>query len=83
MPKLDWAKPIQFENGEPCELIETNLEGYKQWGKGPEGLYPTRMIHRLGLDESTTAGIMAAHWFVYEDGQAPALLPTYKIINIP
>jgi hypothetical protein len=67
---VDWNKPIQFENGEPCELVETRLEGWTQWGARKDGLYPTRRIHRLGIDESTMGGAMSAYWFMHEDGKS-------------
>jgi len=78
---VDWDKPIQFENGEPCELRETNLDGWKQWGAREDGAYPTRNVHRLGMDESTQAGMMAAHWYMHEDGKSN--WPGYNVINIP
>lgn len=79
---VDWTKPIQFENGEPCELVGTRLAGWKQWGTREDGSYPTRTIHRLGLDESTMGGHMAAYWYVYEDGKSdwPAN-SGYRVIN--
>jgi len=58
---LDWNKPIKFENGERCELVETRLEGWIQWGSRADGTYPTRQIHRLDQDESTTGGMMSAY----------------------
>jgi hypothetical protein len=83
MSKLDWTKPIQFANGDKCTLVDTNLAGYTNWGKSPDGRYPTRVIQRHVVDESTTGGVMSALWHVYEDGRAPALLPGHQIINAP
>ena len=76
---LDWTKPIQFENGERCELVRTNHDGWKQWGPRTDGSYPTREIHRLGIDESTQGGLMSAYWFVHEDGNSNS--PGYNIVN--
>ncbi|MDB5265027.1 MAG: hypothetical protein JWN64_598 [Parcubacteria group bacterium] len=78
---VDWCKPIRFENGEPCELQRTNPDGWKQWGTREDGAYPTREIHRLGIDESTLGGAMSAHWFVHEDGEIH--WPGYNVVNIP
>ncbi len=76
---LDWSKPIQFENGEQCELVRTNPEGWKQWGPRPDGSYPTREVHRLGMDESTHGGFMSAYWFMHEDGKSR--VPGYNVVN--
>ncbi len=76
---IDWSKPIQFENGEQCELVETNLEGWKQWGPRADGAYPTRQIHRLNQDESTMGGMMSAYWFMHEDGKSN--WPGMNVIN--
>ena len=81
---VDWTKPIQFENGEACELVETRPEGWTQWGNRTDGSYPTRCIHRLGIDESTTGGAMSAYWFVHEDGKTNSPPKWgYNIINKP
>ena len=84
---VDWTKPIQFKNGEACELTGTNPEGWTQFGARPDGAYPTREIHRLNIDESSTGGLMSAYWHVHEDGQPSsssiAELLGYEIINIP
>lgn len=69
---VDWTKPIQFKNGGGCELVETNPEGWKQWGSRPDGAFPTRHIRRLGIDESSAGGAMSAHWYVFEDGASHA-----------
>jgi hypothetical protein len=80
---VDWTKPIQFRNGESCELVETRPEGWTQWGSRKDGAYPTRHIHRLGIDESSTGGIMSAHWFMHEDGKGPSLGgDSYDVINV-
>jgi hypothetical protein len=76
---LDWTKPIQFENGEPCELLATNADGWKQWGSREDGSYPTRHIHRLDIDESTMGGAMSAYWFMHEDGKSN--WPGYNVVN--
>ena len=78
---VDWNKPIQFENGEPCVLVETNFAGWKQWGPRADGSFPTRQIHRLGIDESTTGGLMSAYWFMHEDGKSNAA--GYNVVNKP
>jgi len=78
---VDWSKPIQFANGEPCELLETRPEGWRQWGPRADGSYPTREIHRLGIDESTHGGLESAYWFMHEDGKAG--VPEYDVINKP
>lgn len=71
MMALDWDKPIQLRYGQLCELIETRMEGWRQWGpRASDGAYPTRMIHRLGHDESTQGGLMTAYWFMHEDGKS-------------
>ncbi len=62
---VDWTKPIRFENGEECELFETNPDGWKQWGSRPDGTFPTRSIRRLGVKE----GSYSRYWFVHEDGK--------------
>jgi hypothetical protein len=67
MATLDWTKPIEFENGEPCELIETCLEGFGQF---PDC---TRVIRRIGVDGITNT------WFVREDGKTH--WPGYNVIN--
>ncbi len=76
---IDWTKPIQFKNGTACKLIETNLDGWKQWGSRLDGTYPTRCIHRLDLPE----GSPSAYWFVHEDGKTkwPAKYG-YDIVNV-
>lgn len=78
---LDWAKPIQFENGQPCRLLETNANGWRQWGARKDGSYPTRMIHRLGIDETSTGGAMSAYWWMHEDGKSN--WPGYNVVNKP
>ena len=60
---VDWTKPIQFKNGEKCELVETNPEGWKQWAPRADGTYPTRLIVRSDYLPSE-----AAYWHVHEDG---------------
>lgn len=69
MMSVDWTRPIQFENGEQCELIETRPEGWTQWGARADGSYPTRHIRRLGVDESSPGGLASTHWYVHEDGK--------------
>lgn len=66
---VDWTKPIQLANGDPCELVETNPDGWKYFGARADGCYPTRRIHLLGFDETTQGGAMAACWYVHEDGK--------------
>ncbi len=79
---VDWAKPLQFENGQECVLVDTRLEGWTQWGARADGAYPTRHIRRLGIDESTMAGVVSANWFVYEDGVSSCFLGEgFNIIN--
>src|SRR3989344_6559598 len=72
---LDWTKPIQFENGEPCELIETHPNGTPN--------YPdcTRIIRRTGVDTSTQGGLMSSIWWMKEDGKSNA--PGFNVINVP
>ena len=55
---VDWSKPIQFVNGEPCELSGTYEYGYP--------LFPdcTRCVKRIGVEP-----IEAAYWFFPESGQ--------------
>lgn len=55
---VDWSKPIQFENGEPCELIDTYSEGYL--------LFPgcTRCVGYPGVKPNE-----ASFWFFPEDGK--------------
>lgn len=78
---IDWSKPIQFENGEPCELQDTKPDGWTQWGAREDGTYPTREVHRLGIDESSLGGAMSAHWFMHEDGKSNH--PGFNVINVP
>jgi hypothetical protein len=66
---LDWSKPIQFQNGELCELIETRPEGYSQFLPRSDGTYPTRLIHRVEIDQQSIAGLMSSYWYVHEDGK--------------
>lgn len=74
---LDWDKPIQFENGEPCHLVETCPEGFKQFGKRKsDDTYPTRMILRDNVEQP-----MAAIWFMHEDGKGSSA--GYSVINKP
>ncbi len=76
---VDWDKPIQFKNGEACELTETNPEGWKQWGLRSDGAYPTRCIKRSG-----EMPIEAMYWYIHEDGITN--WPEdhgYDVINIP
>ena len=77
--EIDWEKPIQFKNGESCELIETNADGWKQWGARADGTYPTRCIkrHNARVPE-------AAHWYIHEDGKTNwPEAKGYYIINVP
>lgn len=76
---VDWTKPIQFENGQPCEIIASKPEGWTQWGARADGLYPTRMIHRNGVEH-----IQASTWFMHEDGVSTwPKEQGYTVINIP
>lgn len=68
MTTLDWSKPIQFENGEPCELIETAPDGT---GNFPDR---TRIVHRIGVEG------MPALWWFKEDGKSN--WPGYNIVNV-
>lgn len=76
---VDWTKPIRHANGDPVNLVRTRPEGWTQWGARSDGAYPTRMIHRLGIDESTLGGVMTAYWFVHEDGKTGQ--DGYDIVN--
>lgn len=76
---INWDKPIQFENGEPCHLLKTRPEGWRQWGARADGAYPTRMIQRDNMDTSTTGGAMSALWFMHEDGKSN--WPGFNVIN--
>ena len=67
---VDWSKPIQFKNGERCELIRTNPNGWRQWGPRTDGAYPTREVRRLEVDDSSEGGKIASRWYVYEDGNS-------------
>jgi hypothetical protein len=78
---VDWSKPIQHANGGLVELVETRPEGWTQWGSRADGSYPTRHVHRLGIDESSMGGVMSANWFVHEDGVSG--WPDFNIINRP
>lgn len=78
---LDWTKPIQFQNGEECELVETRPDGFRQWSPREDGVYLTRLIHLLGRDESTLGRMMCSYWYYYEDGKAPPSMPGYDIVN--
>ena len=60
-------------NGEPCELVKTCAEGWIQWGARADGSYPTRMIHRLGIDDSSMGGAMSAYWFMHDAAALPSL----------
>lgn len=66
---LDWAKPVQFENGESCELIGTYEKGYP--------LFPncTRCVKRIGVTIAE-----ASTWFFAEDGKSNH--DGYNIINV-
>jgi hypothetical protein len=76
---VDWTKPIQFNNGEGCELVATNLEGWKQWGHRDDGVYPTRCIKRYG-----EMPVEAQCWYIYEDGTTNWPINFgYYLINIP
>lgn len=71
---IDWSKPIVFENGQSCRLVETRPGGFDQFGPGY-----TRMIERMDEDHP-----MTRFWFVGEDG--PTGLATeggYRIVNQP
>jgi len=78
---IDWSKPIQLEDGELCELVETRPEGWDQWDPRGDGARRTRHILRLGVDTSTLGGLMSAHWFVFEDGVTD--WPGCNVINRP
>jgi hypothetical protein len=76
---VDWTKPIQFKNGEKCELIETKPEGWEDRVPRPDGTYPTRLIVR-----SSHMAAEAAYWHVHEDGITNwPEEQGYYIINIP
>lgn len=68
MKMVDWNKPIRFENGESCVLVETYPDGYK--------LFPqcTRCVLRDGVTP-----IEAAYWWFPEDGKST--YPGYSIVN--
>lgn len=70
---LDWDRPIQFENGEPVELIETWLNG------SPNFPDKTRIVRRAGVDTSTESGLMSSIWWFAEDGKSR--WPGYNIVN--
>lgn len=78
---LDWDKPIQFENGDACELVTTRPDGFNQFGPRKDGSYPTRQIRRIGVDVSTMGGLMSAYWFMHEDGKSN--WPGFNVVNIP
>jgi hypothetical protein len=68
---LDWSKPIQFENGEPCELL-------KIWPNGsPNFSDKTHVIRRIGVEGMTSI------WWVDQNGEGPALGDGYRIVNRP
>lgn len=72
---IDWTRPIQFENGERCELEEI-------WPDGtPNFSNKTHIIRRLDVDTSTMAGAMSSVWWVTEDGLSGS--PGYCIVNVP
>src|SRR6266576_4097566 len=67
--RLDWDKPIQFENGEPCHLLETRPGGFEQFRDR------TRLIQRDGVEGIT------ALWFMPEDGKST--WPGFNVVNVP
>jgi hypothetical protein len=78
---LDWSKPIQLEDGELCELVETRSEGWVQFAAREDGTLRTRHIRRLGTETSTPGGMMSSNWFVFEDGVTG--WPNCNVINRP
>lgn len=66
---LDWDKPIEFENGEPCVLISTHPEG------SPNFPNCTRVVHRTAEEN-----VYVAIWWYKEDGKSN--WPGYNIVNI-
>lgn len=72
---LDWTKPIQFKNGEPCELVGVMPNG-TQFGKDI-----THIINRIGVTP-----IEAATWFYPASGECKEGSSTkemgYDIVNV-
>ncbi len=60
---VDWSKPIQFKNGERCELKSTKPEGWALEKAREDGQKPTRRIQRL---DATPPFKVFGH--AYEDG---------------
>jgi hypothetical protein len=56
-------------NGEPRHALQHGFSG----GGRADGSYPTRMIHRLGIDESSMGGAMSAYWFMHDAAALPSL----------
>ena len=76
---VDWTKPIQFKNGEGCELVQTKHDGWRQFRPRPDGAYPTRCILRHGIEQAE-----AAYWHVHEDGVTSWPEERgYQVINTP
>jgi len=67
---LDWTKPIQFENGDPCELIETWPDG------NPNFRDATRVVRR-----PLETNLFRSVWWFKEDGKSH--WSGYSIINAP
>lgn len=69
---VDWTKPIQFRNGEPCHVLSIHPEG------SPNFPDRTHVIQRDGVEG------MTAIWWYNEDGVADRMVtPSYDIINKP
>lgn len=66
---VNWDKPIQFENGEPCEYVGMAEE--EHFADTP------RIIRRTGH------GLEEHHrlWYMPEDGSHP--MPGYNVMNAP
>jgi len=70
---VDWTKPIQFKNGEPCHVLSIHPEG------SPNFPDRTHVIQRDGVEGVT------AIWWYNADGKGPKMYKNgeYDIINIP
>lgn len=67
MPRLDWDRPLMFENGCPAVLLETCMHGFVN--------YPdrTRLVQQVGVEG------MSGLWYVKEDGRSG--LPGFSLRN--
>ncbi len=71
MLELDWSKPIQFEDGEPCELREILDPSTAQFGR--------LKIYLVFRPEAEN--IFTSLWWMEKDGKSG--FPGKSIINKP